>query len=373
MRRAIAGRSGRTKVACAAALIAAVAAWSARADDDAPAIVQEYSLGAARLTLEAGPREVAIDGRVGLTLELALPADRAAALPDLPDRLGRFAVVAQDPAEITAQDDGLILRRHYELEPEGVGALSVPSLAIAVRSRGAGGDAVEEIRTDTVPITVISVVPEGVDYAEPKDIAPPMALPRPGWARYLWALAAVAAAALVAVLVWRRLRRPARAVRPQSAHRVALAELERLEQELEGETGIDVFYVRLSAILRRYLDWRFGLRAPMQTTEEFLATLPAAEGALVPYRSVLGSLLASFDLVKFARLRPERADMDAALRSVRAFVERTGDDAVLIDPGAAPGSCQPEGRSTVHRNGWLPTARGERGTVHRPGSVPFSV
>ena len=30
-------------------------------------------------------------------------------------------------------------------------------------------------------ITVTSVVPEGVDYTEPKDIAPPLSLPRPGW------------------------------------------------------------------------------------------------------------------------------------------------------------------------------------------------
>ena len=119
---------------------------------------------------------------------------------------------------------------------------------------------------------------------------------------------------------------------------LALAELDDLQEELQGGARIDAFYVRLSAILRRYLGWRFGLRALMQTTEEFLAGPPGAERVLAPYRAVLANLLASFDLVKFARHRPERSDMEAALRRVRELIERTGDERVLIDPGAAHGS-----------------------------------
>jgi hypothetical protein len=321
------------------ALIAAAAAGSpgAGAQSDRPGIVQEHRLGAVRLTLEAEPQEVTIDGRVRLTLELAVPADRRAALPDLPDRLGSFAVAAQSPAESSSEDRGLLLRRHYDLEPEGVGDLVVPELVIAVRERSGVSAAVQEIRTDPVPITVTSVVPEGVDYTEPKDIAPPMSLPRPAWPIEAWAVIGVAAGALAALLIWRSWRRPSRGVRSQPAHLVALAELDRLQAELAGEPRIDAFYVRLSAILRRYLGWRFGLRALMQTTEEFLAQLPAAERALAPYRPVLANLLGSFDLVKFARHRPERVDMEAALGRVREIIQGTGDEQVLIDPGAAHG------------------------------------
>jgi hypothetical protein len=222
------------------------------------------------------------------------------------------------------------------LEPEGVGALSVPSLVIAVRDRQ--GDAeVREIRTDPVPITVTSVVPEGADYAEPKDIAPPMSLPAPGWPIALWAVLGAVAAAVAAAILWWRLRdRRAMTARPQPAHLLALAELDRLQQAGLGDgERFEAFYVRLSLILRRYLGWRFGLRALMQTTEEFLAGLPRAEGALTPYRTLLGSLLAGFDLVKFARRRPQRGDMEEALWRVREFIERTGDERVLVDPAAA--------------------------------------
>jgi hypothetical protein len=336
------GRRGRKRLVPLAALIAA-AAWSPGAEaqiepSGEAAVVQEHSLDAVRLTLEAGPRELTIDGRVRLTLELAVPSDRVAALPDLPDRFGRFAVTAQSSAETNSDGGALRLRRHYELEPEGVGDLIVPELVVAVRGRAAGSDAVQEIRTDPVPITVTSVVPEGADYTEPKDIAPPMSLPQPGWPLWAWAAIGIGAGLLAAALIWRRRLRAAVAARPQPAHLVALAELDHLQEELRRGARADTFYVRLSAILRRYLGWRFGLRALMQTTEEFLAVLPGAERALATYRPVLGNLLGSFDLVKFARHRPERSDMEAALRRVRELIEGTGDERVLVDPGAAHGS-----------------------------------
>jgi hypothetical protein len=324
-----------------AALFAA-AAWSPIADPQdepsgQPAVIQEHNLDAVRLKLEVEPRQVTIDGRIRVTLELTVPSDRVAALPDLPDRLGRFAVAAQSSADTSSDGGALRLRRQYDLEPEGVGDLLVPELVIPVRDRTAGSDAVQEIRTDPVSIAVTSVVPEGVDYTEPKDIAPPMSLPQPGWPLWVWAAIGVAAGVLAAALIWRRRRRALVVARPQPAHLVALAELDHLEEELEAGARIETIYVRLSAILRRYLGWRFGLRALMQTTEEFLGALPGAERALATYRPVLGNLLAGFDLVKFARHRPERSDMEAALRRVREFIEGTGDERVLIDPGAARG------------------------------------
>ena len=304
---------------------------------DGPAVRQEHSIEGVRLALEVDRQELAIDGRIRVIMQLDVAPGRVAALPDLPDRVGRFAVAAQSPAESSSEGGALVLRRHYDLEPESVGALTVPPFVIAVRDRQGGDDTVQEIRTDPVPITVTSVVPDGVDYTEPKDIAPPMSLPPPAWPIALWALlGAVAAAIAAGVVWWRRRRRPAVAARPQPAHLLALAELDRLQQaEFRDADRFEAFYVRLSAILRRYLGWRFGLRALMQTTEEFVAGLSGAERALTPYRGVLGTLLAGFDLVKFARHRPQRSDMEEALRRVREFVERTADEQVLVDPAAA--------------------------------------
>jgi hypothetical protein len=342
MRRPKAWRGGHRLGGAALALsLVAVAAWVAGAAAesgaaDGPVVRQEHSVEGVRLALEVDRQELAIDGRIRISLQLEVPPGQVAALPDLPDRLDRFAVAAQSPAESSSEGGVLVLRRHYELEPEGVGALMVPRFVIPVRDRAGNEAALREIRTDPVPITVTSVVPDGADYTEPKDIAPPMSLPAPGWPIALWALLGAFAAAVAGTVLWWRGRgRRAVAVRPQPAHLVALAELDRLQQaELGDEERFEAFYVRLSAILRRYLGWRFGLRALMQTTEEFVAGVPRAEGALTPYRALLGTLLAGFDLVKFARHRPQRGDMADALRRVREFIERTGDERVLVDPAA---------------------------------------
>ena len=335
-------RIGGLRLPLLVALIAIAAAWAAAApaqtgSADGPAVLQEHSVDGVRLALEVDRQELAIDGRIRITVQLEVPPGRLAALPELADQLGPFAVVVQSPAESSSAGGVTLLRRYYDLEPEGVGALTVPPLAVAVRDRQGSEDAVHEIRTEPVPITVTSVVPDDADYTEPKDIAPPMSLPQPGWPIEVWALLGVGAVAIAAaVLLWRRRGRRAVAVRPQPAHLVALAELDRLQQaELGDEARLEALYVRLSAILRRYLGWRFGLRALMQTTEEFVARLPDAERALAPYHPVLGTLLGSFDLVKFARHRPQRSEVEEALRRVREFIERTGDERVLVDPAIA--------------------------------------
>jgi Domain of unknown function (DUF4381) len=321
-------------VVAAAEVIAAAAAQPA----DRPAVLQEHSVDGVRLALQVDRQELAIDGRIRLSVTLEVPPDRVAALPDLGDQFGRFAVVVQSPAERSSAGGATLFRRYYDLEPEGVGELTVPPLVVAVRARQGGDADAREMRTDPVPVTVASVVPEGVDYTEPKDIAPPMSLPQPGWPAAVWVvLGMVAAAGAAAALWWRRRRPRAAAIQRQPAHLIALAELDRLQQtELGDEDRVETIYVRLSAILRRYLGWRFGLRALVQTTEECVADLPGAERALAPYGPVLSALLTSFDLVKFARYRPRRGEVEDALRRVREFIERTGDERVLVEVAPGP-------------------------------------
>ena len=94
--------------------------------------------------------------------------------------------------------------------------------------------------------------------------------------------------------------------------------------------------MRLSAILRRYLGWRFGLRALMQTTEEFVAGLSGAERGLDPVPCRVGQRCSPASIWSSSRATgPQRSDMEEALRRVREFVERTADEQVLVDPAAA--------------------------------------
>jgi 5'-deoxynucleotidase YfbR-like HD superfamily hydrolase len=117
------------------------------------------------------------------------------------------------------------------------------------------------------------------------------------------------------------------------AHEIAYRELERLiADDLPGKGRIKEFYQRISDILRRYIENRFGLHAPEQTTEEFLAAL-GADATLAPsHKSLLKNFLQHCDLVKFARHEPTTEDIQKTFDSCRNFIGET-----KVDEGASQG------------------------------------
>ena len=140
---------------------------------------------------------------------------------------------------------------------------------------------------------------------------------------WLWILLAVLAiAAGIAFWIWKRRQRaaapPVLPVTPP--HAAALLALRQLRDE---NPVVEVFYVRLSGIVRRYLEDRFQLRAPERTTEEFLREVAQAGTFPEQHRELLGAFLTECDLVKFARHQPESADRERAFGAALRFVEET--------------------------------------------------
>jgi hypothetical protein len=87
--------------------------------------------------------------------------------------------------------------------------------------------------------------------------------------------------------------------------------------------AVPAFVVAVSAVLRRYIEDRFGVRAPESTTEEFLEAVMAPGSELGSHREVLGRFLQLCDLVKFAHLRPEPSAALPLLDTAEGFVEST--------------------------------------------------
>jgi len=141
-----------------------------------------------------------------------------------------------------------------------------------------------------------------------------------------WGGGAAVVAAFGAFLLWRRRRqRLAEAAPPIPAHVLALAALrELIAEDLVGRGERKVFYNRISAILREYIENRFQWRAPEQTTEEFLGGLGQSRDTLAkPHQDLLADFLRHCDLVKFAAHHPEDQEVQATFDACKKFITET--------------------------------------------------
>ncbi len=104
----------------------------------------------------------------------------------------------------------------------------------------------------------------------------------------------------------RRKRRPIEPRRqtPEEIAQAALALL--LAENLPARGLVKEFYLRLTGIVRQYVEDTTGIRAPEQTTEEFLRDM-RSRAVFPPERSVrLAEFLEAADLVKYAGQQPRR-------------------------------------------------------------------
>ena len=146
--------------------------------------------------------------------------------------------------------------------------------------------------------------------------------------RWIWIALILLAALAAAFFALRKFLSTPRTILhlppPIPPHRIALDAIEALRQKGWIEAlKIEPFYVALSGIVRRYLEGRFGLRAPERTTEEFIRDALMSRKLSDPHRDLVAGFLEQSDLVKFARHAPGQADMRNALDSAVRLVRET--------------------------------------------------
>jgi hypothetical protein len=169
--------------------------------------------------------------------------------------------------------------------------------------------------------------PDGSGAAAMQDIhdIKPVLAPGADLQWVLWAAAALVVLALAALAWWwwrkRRLRPLVEAPVPElPPNTLALAQLDELagSDRLEGK----LFYFRLSAILRGYMEKTFAFPAAEMTTEELMPRI-----GRLPLAPDLAGLLHEFlrgaDPVKFGGAPADTDRMAADLAFARRFVHET--------------------------------------------------
>ena len=139
--------------------------------------------------------------------------------------------------------------------------------------------------------------------------------------------ALVLAAALLAAA--RRIHRAVR-VRMMSPSQRALHELSALLGRGLPERGLfKDYYVELTHVVRRYIERAYGIRAPRQTTEEFLASAGGDPRFAPGSVEQLSGFLGAADMVKFAGVEATIPMAGEAAAAARRYIE--GDAAIRAD------------------------------------------
>jgi hypothetical protein len=146
-----------------------------------------------------------------------------------------------------------------------------------------------------------------------------------------WLVLAIAAIVLVAILlavmIAFLIKKPSSEPTlppPPPPHELAIAALIRLKGSgLIEKRAFEPFYVKVSDILRTYIERRFGLDAPDMTTEEFMHEAGRSLILSPDQQQLVHQFLGECDLVKFARLEPAEETMQRVLESAQHFVEET--------------------------------------------------
>ncbi len=137
-------------------------------------------------------------------------------------------------------------------------------------------------------------------------------------------LAVLAAAALILGAVWYfKLRRKSRQM---SEWEKARRDLEMLrgdieEKRISPENG----FIRLTDLVRRYLEKRFGLPVTRRTTQEFLDNISDSAAQKIPAESkpFLKNFLSAADQVKFARASADTSLLAKAVTDASRLIDST--------------------------------------------------
>ena len=108
------------------------------------------------------------------------------------------------------------------------------------------------------------------------------------------------------------------------AHEWAYSQIAALiADDLVGQGRLQMFFYRISYIVRGYVERRFSVSAPEMTTEEVLSAAAADARCGPSTTSELDGFLSACDLVKYARHEPTDAECDGVLRAARGMIEST--------------------------------------------------
>jgi hypothetical protein len=295
----------------------------------ADAVKRITEKGPVKLAIHVWPGVPRLSDLVSMEIEVQFAQGVEIKPPAFGQAVGDFLIrdySGSGGASLPAATDSVQKSRfRYQLEPTQAGKHLIRAIAIEFIDKREGSENFNSPTTiESEPIE-ISVTSELGDAVPSLAALEPMFPPRPlddsigMW----WAVLALPPALLVGWIAWRRRRHAAAIAEPQSLSpkeiaKAALAQL--LAENLPSQGRVQEFYLRLTGIVRQYIEGTTGVRAPEQTTEEFLRAMRSRQLFGVEQSIRLQDFLEAADMVKYAGQEPTSEQIEQSIARAREFV-----------------------------------------------------
>jgi hypothetical protein len=261
-----------------------------------------------------------LSGLLRVTLRLTGPATLEVESPRSPNLSETWKVHQIEPPTRNSQGANRVRwEQTIVLSPLKPGKSEVQLRAF--RKRESPEQPWQEVNWPPIPAQVTTVIatPDLKELREPSGPEELPPLPPPD-RRWVWVVVGLVLLGLFGVAIRGALRHLRR--RPVlTPEQRALAALDGLTvPETDAGGAVDWFHIRLSDLMRRYLEERYQLRAPRQTTAEFLAALRMEPCLNDAQQGLLQDFLERCDLAKFAGVAPPAEECRHTLELARRFI-----------------------------------------------------
>jgi hypothetical protein len=298
-------------------------------------INKTFNKGPLSVNLKISSNNIKFSDLLDFEIETQTSSDYVADASKIKDKLKDFEIQSQqDFGKKLGTDNKVVNVYRYKLDPMKTGECQIPELQFPYRKANEEPNLAkwEMLSTEPVAINVSTQQPidANTSIADIEDVVEVKTNHLPVIIAVVTGLVLAAGGLAFYKMKTRKQIEIQKNYRP--AHEIAFEMLRRIAEEKLVEQGrIKEFYEKLSTCLRKYIEDRFTLRAPEQTTEEFLEELKKSEFLEPRYKQELKNFLEHCDLVKFAKYQPTNEQINESLTMAEKFVDNTKSQDVQVE------------------------------------------
>ena len=285
--------------------------------------------GPVKMTVRVSPREPRLSDIVDLEILVTAPQEIVVIPPAFGQAVGDFLVRdygerKTDMFGQTIESNSRLFR--YRLEPVHSGTHLIRSLAIEFTDNRGDSEAkgvTSRIESDPIELNITTELGDAIpDLANLEPMEAPRAIDRAfSW---MWVIPVSFLISFFVTLLWvmRDKKGSIPTVPKRTPQEIANEQLQQLlSEQLPLKGLLKEFYLRLTGIVREYIEGTTGIHAPEQTTEEFLRDTRTTMFFYDEHSRRLKDFLEAADMVKYAGQQPDAEQTELSIVRAREFID----------------------------------------------------